>query len=108
MTDSVATQYNIPKFCGERKYELTDNLPFLSFIVPEDPWQSPTKIVLVTLDDDKIGQYSVNLKASLVSYAAVSKTIAITVTVKIKSANQPPYFFPNIINSAQVQMTTES
>ena len=39
MSDSVAIQYNVPNFCGERKYELTDNLPFISFVLPDDVWQ---------------------------------------------------------------------
>ena len=62
MSDSVAIQYNLPQFCGERKYELTDNLPFNSFVVPDVVWQETTKIVLFTLDQTKIGQYNVKLK----------------------------------------------
>jgi hypothetical protein len=108
MTDSIASQYNIPKFCGERKYELTENLPFISLIFPDDPWESSTKIVLTTTDETKIGQYSVNLKASLVSYAAVSKTILISVAIKQKSANKLPYIFPKLVYSAQIIMTKES
>ena len=30
ITDSLAVLQNVPNFCGERKYELTDNLPFIS------------------------------------------------------------------------------
>jgi hypothetical protein len=30
ITDSLAVQQSVPNFCGERKYELTDNLPFIS------------------------------------------------------------------------------
>ena len=108
MSDSVAIQYNVPNFCGERKYELTDNLPFISFVLPDDVWQQTTKIVLFTLDQTKIGQYSVNLRASLVSYTTVSKTIIISVTIKPRPVNQLPYFSPKLLNSVQIQMTTES
>ena len=69
IADSVAVRENAPKFCGERKYELTDNLPFLSLVTPADPWQQPTQITLFTLDATKKGQYTVNLKVSLVAYS---------------------------------------
>ena len=40
MTDTQAILENNPKFCGERLYELTDLFPFLTLVVPTDPWQS--------------------------------------------------------------------
>ena len=64
--------------------------------------------MLFTLDQTKIGQYSVNLRASLVSYTTVSKTIIISVTIKPRPVNQLPYFSPKLLNSVQIQMTTES
>ena len=40
MSDTVAVLENVPKFCGERKYELTDQLPFITLVLPtDDPWQ---------------------------------------------------------------------
>jgi hypothetical protein len=38
ITDSLAVLQNIPNFCGQRKYELTNNLPFLTLVEPADPW----------------------------------------------------------------------
>ena len=55
MTDSVAVLENASKFCGERIYELTDNLPFLSLVIPSDPWLQAMKIILFTLDTAKQG-----------------------------------------------------
>ena len=87
---------------------MTDNLPFISFVVPDDVWQETTKIVLFTLDQTKIGQSNVNLKVSLISYPTIFKDIVILVTIKQKPVNQLPYFSPKLVSSAEIQMTTES
>lgn len=83
ITDSVAVLEGVPNFCGERKYELTNNLPFLSLVTPADPWQQPTQITLFTLDPKNQGQYTANLKVSLVTYSSVFLNIAVSVTIKV-------------------------
>ena len=58
------------------------------------------------MDTTKIGQYSVNLKVSLVTYPAVTINIVIQVVIKPTPINNLPFFSPKLIASTQIQMTT--
>ena len=73
--DSVAQSQAQTKMCGERVYELTDGLVFLSLQVPSDPWTTLFQISLFTNDVTKAGQYEGTLQVSLSSYSLVTPVV---------------------------------
>ena len=61
----------VPKLCGERKYELSDEYNFLTLFQPTDPWTKKFILQLITDKPYNVGNYTARIKVSLSNYPLI-------------------------------------
>jgi hypothetical protein len=81
LTDSLASLYSIPNYCGPRIYTFTEvpaaSTPYLTYVMTN----GVTILTLSTNDVTKVGIKLISMTASLQNYSSVSLTISFSVTI---------------------------